>query len=794
MPHGKQSRKTGKISLFRKRDKERAAELLAFHEQLCAKDKSTGLNKEDADKTALPISLNTVDQVDSEINLIKEAGKHAVLVIGGEGKQDSLFFRDRNIRDNLYARLTKAGFVSKNFRGVTLTPREYHPAESDLFEIPITSALADTITNNPEIFHPVRVANWAVSVEPDMKVIEALRAFRRVWVPTRDMPDEHRGLKYTTALRHEPPTLLTEKEINATIKYQGVIALIDETKGSLFFTDEKIRDQVFRSLEALAPTNLAINRLRQIKRPRDHKTPTGDIFEIKIARSYAKQLLLEMKEERVINQGFDIRKYDKVEEVLKQFARISVMAQPEEQDTYVPGRFDHIQAKVQPEGKDEYVPGRFDHIRPRTNENVAVPILAAVAARDSETSDIHTEGEPMLHTTNGAAHAATNGVAASSGSFSPQEDSSVGYAGYTQYLESFGFKLKEHRENHKMSRDQVAEAVGKHLGPVADKITGEHVKRWEQTRDVPNEAQFNALSVILIDDNAKITDKAKAREELKAAYTRSLAVKQGTSSNDDDRYVFADKLAELKEESLSRDKLASLIEDKLKNPLPKEEGELLAQHKGKFIAGIEAGVIKPSKSLMLALVKALDEHKPLEGQQKAELYEAYERVPNRTMELPKSARAANETPAAVSNGSANGAAQNGAAGHAAFALASIGGKGPDNRRHSPRGPRNWLQEEPDDPILKLKFKLRQIVNKDGNTQTAISHATGIPQPTLSALLSAANLDPRKAGGYSENTHRRLVDYIRKVHGKEADAKVVEFEALYAQLKTAYQNKGTDRTV
>lgn len=586
-------------------------------------------------------------------------------------------------------------------------------------------------------------------------------------------------------LKHEPERVLSTGLTAKAITEQGVIACIDGTRGSVFFTDEKLRDLVFRSLLVSSPNNLASWGGGNIKEPRNRQTAQGELYEIKLARPYVEELLTHpgLQENRVINRGFEIKREDKVKEAFAQFARI--VAAPNAQTTV--------------ESTDTYVPGRFDHIQPLTRAK-AIPARAvvstthssAVEASENDKSPAKTAAlpsEPVRAAPRGSLAADDTKTHTAESVLPPSASKGIsdGAQAYNDYIVSFGFRLKEHRENRQLSRDQVAEQVSRKAESTVDKVTAENVKRWEQARgDLPNANQFEALSAILIDDNRNIADKAKAREEFNQAYQKGLAAKKSSPANEDDVYALADKITELREARtvnntpLTREKFASMIEDKLRNTLPKNEIDLLTLHKGKFIAGIEAGVVKPSKDLMLALVKVMDDRTPLDPAQKQELYDAYERIPDKNIG-PIKKNVQDSRPVATGT---NGAPQAESFVQRVRAL-PVNGADKNHAPHSSRKHpgRRLSNEEPGDPVLKLKFKLRQIVNKDDLSMKELSRRTSVNYVTLGSIFSG-NTDPFKVGGFSKNTHQRCVDYMRTTYGDGAEGKIAEFEGLYAALKEA----------
>lgn len=201
------------------------------------------------------------------------------------------------------------------------------------------------------------------------------------------------------------------------------------------------------------------------------------------------------------------------------------------------------------------------------------------------------------------------------------------YGDYEAYKQSFGFQIKMHRNHRGLTLEQVADAVSRVVSEgISVKV--QDVRNWEKARTLPNQDQFEALAEVLLDTIAG--DKREtAYQELKTAYERSKPWINRTDAEAREHLEEIDAFTDLlrtytDKMNLSADRLALLVQAKLRFEMDAQEKQYLEEDRGAFIAGIEAGKVHPSKNLMLALVSALDNCSSLGEYGKQALYAAYE--------------------------------------------------------------------------------------------------------------------------------------------------------------------------
>ena len=335
---------------------------------------------------------------------------------------------------------------------------------------------------------------------------------------------------------------------------------------------------------------------------------------------------------------------------------------------------------------------------------------------------------------------------------------------YDAYKNSLGLRIKLHRDERKMTLKEVAEALTETLN--ADGvISAMQIQHWEQSRALPDKQQLEALAIALIDENDAVIDKEQARKVLLEAYAHSTQAFE-LDERSDDLYAFADALIYQRENlkdsnhmTLSLEGLAQRASEHVKINIGDREKQLLATEPFAFIAGIEAGVIIPSKGLMHALVTAMHSVMALEPEQKKALYDAHERI-------------AENKP------------------RAAFVPKVIEGGLGTQTQHSESEPlsneAHATEQNETEALSPRLLGLKQEMNRlftfdDGKFKASvIAGETGISHTALSALMGIkCKQNPKHCGSLSGNVKAKLRTYL-EAHGKED--MVEEFEAIFDDMR------------
>ncbi len=187
--------------------------------------------------------------------------------------------------------------------------------------------------------------------------------------------------------------------------------------------------------------------------------------------------------------------------------------------------------------------------------------------------------------------------------------------------ESFGYHVGIHRMNRNMSEGQLAEAVLQ-IAQYRPEVDHVMVHRWESNQALPDGELYWALVQVLIEDNTQVGNKEEAKARLQEAYQRTRKSIESNPAGPD-RFAFTNMLYDLRHNAkLSEQDLA----DKMAQAMQVQMEETPQLINNKLIFKIERGMAVPSLGFVRAMVKALDQKKPLEENEKRELYAAYEKI------------------------------------------------------------------------------------------------------------------------------------------------------------------------
>ena len=194
------------------------------------------------------------------------------------------------------------------------------------------------------------------------------------------------------------------------------------------------------------------------------------------------------------------------------------------------------------------------------------------------------------------------------------------------FEETLGYKIGFHRIQRKMTEDDLATEVRK-IAQYRPDVDGDAVFRWQSNQELPQGEIYEALVRVLVDDNDKVEDKAKVKEEFRDAYQRTKkALEQGASAytNPDDyrkdTFAFVNTLRQYRRQAglMDDDELAEKVLHQVKFDI----GERLDEIDAMLMFKMSANAHRPSLGLLRATVKALHEKLELAPEEKQEIFDA----------------------------------------------------------------------------------------------------------------------------------------------------------------------------
>ena len=313
---------------------------------------------------------------------------------------------------------------------------------------------------------------------------------------------------------------------------------------------------------------------------------------------------------------------------------------------------------------------------------------------------------------------------------------------------SFGYKIGFHQMQRDMNDHDFATAIKNIVQNEPDvNIDRKTVFKWQTNQELPKENIYNSLVQVLIDDNNKVEDKAKAKAEFRDAYERTKkAIEQAATSDKNDTFAFINALDKYREQAdlLDNDKLAEKLLKQVKfgaDEKPEQIDKML-------IFKMSQGEHTPSLGLLRATIKALDDNKPLSDQEKREIFDAYALVKPKATSLIKSNSSTKLSPQSQT--------------------VTAGLK----------------------DITALKKKMRALyVNRDGEEiqGSQISIATGISNPEISMILGKGDSIPEnKTKEALLEQGYKLADKLGKLT-RDPD-KANEFKIIFEQFASMIDDK------